>query len=207
MIETKEGLPNWREGLTSEEQNMHFFQHYYAAYFGMNDKSVINVGCKEDPAQIGLTSKNVVNLDAMEYDPSTHSDIKGEVKNYVQADFLNWDDPRKFEVLVLGEVLEHCSATKFIEMIVKCNQRLEMDGHIVITVPQDNRPKNKQYSRDEEFFEYAPGITSWHQLYVTRPMLEGALGEHGFKILLYDSIPWFGDVFWHCVTARKIKDE
>jgi len=185
----------------SPHKNQLEFQHHWAEQIG---GSIINVGCKEDPAGISECSDDVTNMDVLDYDGYLKTSIK-HIKGYMQQDFLEWEPDRQYDTLVLGEVLEHCDDERFNEFLTCANKALKKDGAFIITCPQDNRPKEVQHDHPEQLFEVREGVTTWHQNYITKEKLESALSSHGFKIELYETQMWLPEdnVFWHFVIARK----
>jgi len=87
---------------TSPHQNQLGFQRHWAAHYG---GSILNVGCKEDPASIHTCSDDVTNLDVQDKDSYTQAKLTPP--GFVNADFLDWEAPKLYDTIVLGEVLEH----------------------------------------------------------------------------------------------------
>jgi len=192
---------DWQKEQVIDWNSLYWFQHYHAKKYG---GAILNVGCKEDPGRISECSDNVINLDVVDKDSSNGNAL--EVPNFVMADFLQWEHGSYFDTVVLGEVLEHCDDIRFNQMLERCSEVLEDDGHLIITVPQDGRDKYEQYGSRDQYITYREGITSWHQNLITKEKLEKGLSDAGFYIDFYDTLPWMPEkgIFWHLVVAKKI---
>jgi predicted SAM-dependent methyltransferase len=178
------------------------FQRSRAKELGLG-KSVLNVGCKEDPANLSYEVANITNLDLMDYDIHTDTHLK-TLRNFIQADFLTWTPDKQYEVLILGEFLEHCDLKRFHETIHKCYEVLAPEGRLIITTPYDPRKKEGQHDREDKYFEIREGIVSWHVLLITEEMLRTALTDAGFRIDEYDRTSFTGDYYWHLLCCTKI---
>ena len=182
------------------------FQKRMAHKYFPKDAFFVNIGCKEDPAGLGEW-KHCTNMDVQSYDHATKQDLTKVVKNFVQGDYLNephggdWHDG-----VVLGEVLEHCTLEIGEKFLKKMNHETKMGGKLILTLPQDHREKYEQYAREEEYLEYAPGITSWHQTVWTKELLDQYLEDAGWNIIEYQTAWWFKSrgIFWHLIVAEKV---
>lgn len=180
----------------------HVFQNETIRKNGLHENNILNIGCKEDPAYLGDDFGNAVtNLDNQDYDPAMQLDLTKCVKNFIKGDFLS-NTFKGFRTYVFGEVFEHCTDEIILKMLRKAGN--EGVTNLIITVPHDIRPKEIQYSRPEEFFEYAPGITSWHSNVITKKKIEDLLIESGFYIKEYKVAEWdrAWDLYWHLIHAR-----
>lgn len=180
------------------------FQNYNARHYG---GSILNVGCKEDPARISDCSLDVTNLDFRDKDVFTGTDLT-KLKGFVQADFFTYNPNRQFDSVVLGEFLEHCTPETFDLTLNKCYELLKDSGVLILTTPHDPRSKLDQHGKDENspyYFDVVPGVTSWHQLVITEEYLKDGLAKAGFDVFHYERYWWMrdSDVYWHLVLARK----
>jgi len=189
---------------TSPHRNQLEFQNFWALELG---GSILNVGCKEDPAGISSCSDDVTNLDVLDHDSYSKCGIK-HIHNFIQADFLDWKPIRQYDTLVLGEVLEHCTDAIVDQFIERASNAIKDGGHFIITCPRDDRPKEGQHS-DEGMFEIREGVTSWHQNVIEKDYLFEKLFANGFEIHHYETQIWLKEegVYWHFVVAKKVSND
>lgn len=196
---------DWRNEKSWDFHATHLWQRYVCKQLLKENPllTILNVGCKEDPGNLGELGAD--NLDFMDRDPSTGINIKEDVKNFIQADFLKWRSKFKYSAVVLAEVLEHCTNQRALQMLFKCRDVLKDNGYLLLTVPHDMREKQEQYGKKEEYFEVVPGITSWHQNLIDKDKLFRFLTDTKFKVLSYETQPWIPEknIFWHFVVARR----
>ena len=186
----------------------HTYQYDTAKELG---GSILNVGCKEDPANISECSEDVTNLDFLKYDVFSQKMLKEVVSNFVQADFRTWENNRLYDVVVLGEFLEHCTVEISKIILKKCSRVLRKGGKLVLTTPFDPRKKEWQHGKDM-LFDWDVGITTHHQTLITVEMLYEWLFEADFKILEYKTAPWFDNKkyegvensFHHLILAERL---
>jgi hypothetical protein len=119
------------------------YQRKMCKKYFTDDSVFLNVGCKEDPSNLG-DWRGCINIDAQDYDMHENVDMKTEVKNFVHADYFEYEPPFKVDGIVLGEVLEHCSDEIAYDFITKAINEIKDDGIIIITVPHDPRTKETQ---------------------------------------------------------------
>jgi cyclopropane fatty-acyl-phospholipid synthase-like methyltransferase len=147
-----------------------------------------------------------MNMDVCDYDHSTETDLTKSVRNFILADYLQTTQFVQYDGMVLGEVLEHCTMEIGAQFLKKMRKETKTGGHLILTLPQDHRDKYEQYAREEEYLEYAPGITSWHQTVWTKELLDEYLSDAGWKEIEYNTAWWFKDrgIFWHLIVAEAV---
>jgi 2-polyprenyl-3-methyl-5-hydroxy-6-metoxy-1,4-benzoquinol methylase len=167
---------------------------------------ILNACCQYDPAHLGQHSQ-VTNMDIENTNPHFKQRYSDNVLNFMQGDFIEHEFDTEFNMIVLGEVLEHCENYMVDRFLDKIHDTLDEEGLVVLTLPEDSRPKMEQYGdKPEYYYEYREGITSWHQNPISRERLEEFLEAHSFKILLYDECD-YGWAQGHLVLAQKKKVE
>jgi SAM-dependent methyltransferase len=128
---------------------------------GLFGGHILNVGCKEDPAELGATF-GAINCDINEYDPQSELSLY-TVPNFQVEDACNLSfGDKSFDLVVLGEFLEHCPEPAARLALTEASRVLTSNGHIVLTIPYDSRPKEVQHAK-HLLVTWKHGITSWHQ--------------------------------------------
>jgi SAM-dependent methyltransferase len=163
--------------------NCHEYQRMVCEGAG---RPVLNTACKEDPARLGELF-DAINLDINEFDPHTQVHGLASVKNFMVGDAraLPWKEPL-FRCVVLGEILEHCTHTAALDILLEAARVLLPDGVICVTFPLDARPPEAQHQR-HLLVQWDNGITSWHQTQWTDDLFFPLLREAGLRQL--DRIP------------------
>lgn len=147
---------------------------------------ILNAASKEDPGNLGR-DYNATNLDIEDYDIETKTSLYS-IPNFVRGSALNLPFPDgKFGCVVLGEFLEHCFYEDALLALQEAHRVLRKDGRLVLTFPQDNRPKEIQRSPDQ-LRVYESRITSWHQTVWTWPDLHRLFAESGFDVVSYEDL-------------------
>jgi SAM-dependent methyltransferase len=129
---------------------------------------VLNAACADDPAHLG--DIGATNLDIQTLEGHTGHDFS-KCKNFVHGSVLKMPFPdESYDVVVLGEFIEHCKMEKAVEALLECRRVVKSGGHIVLTFPLDARSVDEQRGTNVWPQEYDPGITCAHQTWWTRPM-------------------------------------
>lgn len=124
----------------------------------MDDRGVVNLASKEDPAKLGRDF-GAINVDYLEYDVQTNTDLRA-LTNFHRADIRElpkeWEN--RFSVAVLGDVLEHCLDEAAEEVLTSAAAVAET---LVVTLPFDDRTPEEQHP-GENLFEISDGCYSYH---------------------------------------------
>ena len=181
--------------------DMHEFQRHWALHYGGR---VLNVGCKDDPANL-RTIPGVVQIDKLSHDSFTNKNLN-TLAGFINIDMFDYTPEEPFDVVVLGEFLEHCTEEMFHKVIKQTVSFIKEGGVLILTTPQDGRDKYANHGPDEsKYYEISPGIVSWHQLYITKEMLEDDLQNNNMTIITYEFRHWLSGVNTHCIVARREK--
>jgi SAM-dependent methyltransferase len=173
---------------------------------GHTPKPILNLACKEDPANLGKLL-NTINLDKYTFDPHTNIHAK-DVPNFVQGDALRLPfDRRTFGTIVIGELLEHCEFYIAEKILKEARRALAFYGRVILTFPLDSRPPTEQHDA-HKLVQWAPGITSWHQTIWTDAKLEWLLMKSRLRIVKRRALdyPFLRDQTpqgWGMVLARS----
>lgn len=105
-------------------------------------ESILDVGCSQGLVSIMLAreGKDVIGIDvlkeAIDYAKDKLENEEDSTKRHLQfinENFIDYDFDKKFDVIIMGEVLEHISdAGRFINRAVSL---LENHGKLIVTVP------------------------------------------------------------------------
>lgn len=177
---------------------------YQRAKVAQCEGRVLNAACKEDPARLGRDF-DAVNLDIESYDPHTGTKYEN-LPNFVQASVyeLPFED-ESFDMIVLGEFIEHCNETAVRDALLSLKRVLKNDGRLVMTYPYDDRPREVQHSADKlVVWDEKYGITSWHQSVWTDDLLLPILDQTGFDRVSVDVLCYgFCPEGRGCVLVKK----
>lgn len=122
---------------------------------------VLNAACADDPA--GLGKMGAVNLDIQTFEKHSGNDFS-KVPNFLHGSVMEIPfQDEHFDVVVLGEFLEHCKFDKAVQAVQSCRRVLKPGGKLVVTVPLDGRTPLEQRGQQEWPEEYDSGITCYHQ--------------------------------------------
>ena len=168
-------------------------------------QKILNAASNSDPALLGRTF-DAVNLDILEYDPCGGVDLT-RIRNYVHGSVLDipFEDGH-FDIVVLGEFLEHCKLPIADRAMQECKRVLADDGVLVITVPQDNRPlKIQMDNRPTLVYKYDEDadITSWHQTFWTDEMLEELVDRNGYTAISQKKLNYLFTEGWGMVLRKR----
>lgn len=167
-------LESWMYGL--ESHPMFVSQFAYQLKHANGAQRILNVGCADDPADFKSIGPGVVNMDFRATMPrngrSNKPDVLADARN-LPAPF----EPGAFEVVVLGDMLEHFLPENVPDVIRRAKQCLAPGGKLVITVPEDYRPVNRQHDDGDGSDDYAESISAYHRYPVTREMLSAWCGS------------------------------
>lgn len=129
---------------------------------------VLNAACADDPANLGYLG--ATNLDIQTIEEHTGNDFS-KCKNFVKGSLLKMPFQDEFyDVVVLGEFLEHCKFEKAAEAVLECRRVVKPGGHLVFTFPLDARSPEEQRGNNVWPQEYDQGITCAHQTWWTSQM-------------------------------------
>lgn len=159
----------------------HIYQRSKVEEFSEFGSRVVNVACKEDPARLGA-DYGAINCDVNDYDPQEKMSLY-EVANFRVGDACNLPfGDSSFDILVLGEFLEHCPYESAVLALSEVKRVLTDKGKAVLTFPYDSRPKEVQHE-PHLLVTWKHGITSWHQSVWDDESLERLLKEVGLREL------------------------
>lgn len=123
-------------------------------------KPVLNGGCKENPANLALETGDV-NFDLQDFDSQEGISLYS-VPNFIQGSLL--DIPladARFGIVVVAEVLEHCSVAAAGKIFTEVHRVLRDDGVFILTFPWDKRAPEAQHAK-HLLITWTEGINSWH---------------------------------------------
>ena len=147
---------------------------------GLYETKVLNVASKEDPAHLGRDFA-AVNLDIEDFDIETRTNLY-TVPNFIQGTATDLPFPDEtFNIVVIGELLEHCLMSAAIKVLSEAKRVLRHEGSIVLTFPKDSRDKRVQRP-PHELREYEDGITSWHQVVWDTEQLKDLLHRAALEV-------------------------
>lgn len=177
----------------------HQYQRERCQEFG---GKILNVASKEDPAN--LSEFGATNMDVMDFDIETKQNLY-DIPNFVQGSALDIPfEPETFDVVVLGEFLEHLLPHTARRALLEAKRVLRKNGKIVLTFPRDHRPPEAQRPKNE-LIDYGDEITSWHQYVWEEDDLESLFYDVGLrevakysKDLRYAICDWKGQQCWGC---------
>ena len=145
------------------------FQHKHAT------GRILNIGSASDPT--GFARRGATNLDVAAVNPAT-----GEPN----AAHVIWDarEPLPallgtFDTVILGDILEHCTAADRVVMLQHAAAVLNPGGHVLVTCPFDDRPAEAQREGATAEAEYTAGISAFHVHTITRADLLRDLAAAG----------------------------
>ena len=148
-------------------------------------KSILNVGCADDPAD--LKGLGAVNIDARCEDPIFHKPTKADAIIDVR-DLPGPYIDKPFEVVVCGDMIEHFPVDAVPDILRKLKACLAPGGKLVLTIPDDHRPVDKQHSGSDGSHEYSDGVSAVHTHPIPRPMLDKWLEDAGLVTEFYQEI-------------------
>lgn len=152
----------------------HEFQHLLAKRLG---GKILNAASADDRAQLG--SLGAINVDVVALEEHSGLTFASRSTPFVLASvFALPFASGTFDVIVLGEFLEHCTRTSAQRAVLECSRVLRPGGHLVLTYPLDGRPVEDQRghfrrtsSGSLSLMEYIDGVTCHHQTWWTEPMV------------------------------------
>lgn len=160
----------WMHGFPWPQARCQFsFQHQH------REGLTLNVGCGNDYSDL-RAGGNVWNVDVRRVDPLTG--VPNRVDEVADARSLPYAT-EGFDTAILGDILEHVSDEDAASIIAEARR---VARRVVITCPEDHRSVTQQYSAAQQGqrlapdAEYAPGISAWHLVPMTRERLLGLTG-------------------------------
>lgn len=183
----KEDRNSLRAPVVEGLYDCHEFQHLLVKRFG---GSVLNAASADDRADLG--SLGAINLDVVALEKHSGLTFVPRSTPFVLASvFALPFASGTFNVVVLGEFLEHCTSASARRAVVECSRVLRPGGHLVLTYPLDGRPIEDQRghyrhtsSGAVSLMEYIDGVTCHHQTWWTEPMLDDLADACGFSEVL-----------------------
>jgi glycosyltransferase involved in cell wall biosynthesis len=152
-------------------------------------KSILNVGCADDPAD--LAGMGAVNLDLRQADPIHGRQTKADVLCDMRD--LSPLGDQKFDRIVYGDCLEHFQLSTVPAILQEGMKHLAPGGKIVVTVPNDYRPPEAQHKGSDGSHEYIDGVSAVHLHPIPRTTLDKWLDQAGLVMANYQEIecPWY----------------
>jgi cyclopropane fatty-acyl-phospholipid synthase-like methyltransferase len=99
----------------------------------------------------------------------------------------------KYSHVNCGDMLEHFPVDDVPNILRKLKACLVPGGELVLTIPDDHRPVDKQHAGSDGSHEYSNGVSAVHTHSVTGPMLDEWMKEAGLKIEVRQEI----DCHWY----------
>ncbi len=163
-------------------------------------KSILQIGCADDPAN--LKALGAVNVDSRREDPifkkPTAADIIADVRDLP----LNGD---RYDRVVCGDMIEHFPVEAVPDILRRLKSCLSPGGKLVLTIPDDHRPPNRQHAGSDGLEEYSDGVSACHLHPVPLPVVEEWMAEAGLQILEYQPIDCMHYVN-HGILAGELDD-
>jgi len=158
-------------------------------------KRILNVAAHDDPAHLAVDF-GAVNLDIL--------DMPGID---VVADIRTWDTTgvEPFDLIVVGDLLEHCMPGAQSEVLIACAALLAECGRICITCPED--PRALTVNADAPGIAGQEDISSHHQTYVTQHDLFALLDWLGLVVADYEYVASELGCMEHHVTCAPAQGE
>lgn len=160
--------------------------------------SILNIGCNCDPGEI-KSKGNCINVDVCEIDPNTKipnkTDILADARDLPK-------DLKGFDSIVIGELLEHMDSENRRFVLKNAEERLNRDGIVVLTVPEDYRTVFEQHGKDH-CDPYVNGVSSWHEHPVTLNDLIEDLKATGLKPVIMQKLSYFNFTGNGIVATRE----
>lgn len=145
---------------------------------------ILNVGCNNDGAL--FRERGAINIDLTTFD-----ECNGQViPAHALADARALPFRPVFDSVVLGEILEHFTASDARIALDQARAALKPGGRIVATLPHDNRPPEKQGYTGMLHVGYAPGVSRYHAREITRIEFFEWLKNAGLRLILWAKIAY-----------------
>jgi SAM-dependent methyltransferase len=148
-----------------------------------------------------LKRRGAVNLDIQENDIAFGRPNKPDIV----ADLRDLPEPvgdKRFDSVVLGEVIEHFDVEAVPDVIRKAISCLKPGGKLIITVPNEHRPVDQQHEWAAGDEEYVPGVHACHTHPIPKDLLQAWLDECGLKAEVFETIDYGWGVGWGIVARQ-----
>jgi SAM-dependent methyltransferase len=174
---------------------------------------VLNIGANTDGAE--FWKRGGINVDLFDIDPVTKANLPVHI--IADARWLPDGLYRRFDTVVLGEILEHMEpedAVKALKQAVHClkhvtpwltsSRKAPTQGRVIITIPHDGRREGGTLEIPEHS-EYAAGIHAFHYRKIERAELFDWLKQADLEPIFCAEIryPWDGVVGSGVVAVER----
>ncbi len=139
---------------------------------------VLNVGANKDGGR--FARRGAVNVDINPVDPRGYDNVAHLIADC--RDPLPLPE-KSFDTVILGDILEHMVDEDFHTALVNARPMVADDGHIIVTIPEDNRGKPADSAADL----YTNGVYSYHWRVTTKHMAEEWFRKAGLKVVKYQA--------------------
>src|SRR6185436_11351774 len=156
---------------------------------------VLNVGCADDPANIG---RHGTNMDLMEEIPWTGKKTKADVIHDAREPF----PVTSYDTVVLGDILEHMTDEDAVRVLRNSSLVLNPNGRIIITCPEDYRPTSLQHST--EGLRYPPGESAYHERPITLSVIESWLRDADLELVESQELDYGNFAGWGVVARARM---
>lgn len=191
---------NWERVVDQWESVIHGWNDCLGTQFVFQRRhaigSVANVGCATDPHRMREIC-GWYNVDANAIDPVSKRPNPVDLV----ADARDFNPPRKFDSVVLGDILEHMNEDDVCRTLSAAKHALNDGGRIVITVPDDVRPKPLQVRMGMTEAFYANGVSGTHDYRIDASVIKKWCSKTGLQIQLLQQLDYTFFTGWGLVCV------
>ena len=156
------------------------FQHQHA--YG----DILNIGCAEDPSN--FKARGAVNVDVATENPILHVANKADVQADARA--LPKTLLGRFDTVILGDLLEHMSDADMLTSLRQAKTCLRNGGVVLVTCPNDARPKEAQHRGGTTQESYTNGVSCYHTRPISREHLTNLVQLAGLRVAHYQPLDY-----------------
>lgn len=123
----------------------------------LNAKSVLDIGCGEGGVLHGLAEKHEFTALGVDYDEGMIGKCKPTSNmEFIEADFLDYEADRTYDVVILRDVLEHCG--QLLAFLNKIREVMHQDSVVYVTYAPYLGPFGGHQQNGSGFFSNLPFI-------------------------------------------------
>lgn len=151
---------------------------------------ILNVGSNTDYARL-KADFGAYNIDLRHNDQLTGMGYP--IDEVMDARKLDPEWTRRWDTVVLGEILEHMNKEDRIQTLKEAIRVTKKNGWINITIPHDERDVFDQHSsqtHDTDSLEYEEGISAFHAFNYTDEMCRADIAEVGLELVAVERMQY-----------------
>lgn len=187
MMKTARYRFNWERVIDQWEATIYGMKGFCTTQYIFQHKHakgrILNIGCDIDISN--LKERGAVNVDLLAESPIVRVPTRADV--IADARELPESLHKRFDTVILGDILEHLSDEDAVKSIKSAKKCIENGGYVLITCPDDCRPHEAQHSGDVD--AYAIGESSFHSP-VPKSRLEKWVADAGLSIKHYETLDY-----------------